>query len=169
MTQHEDRLRANDLVMGIGNLRVMMLYGNGQYHVFTSKNLLQWKNENKAVRDSFECPDFFELPIDGDARQPLWVFWGAAGLMAAGVWLHLTERHAHQHEHEALARALDDHAVEAPAPRTARRGVAGGGIDGGDDQRASPARDRAGPTCRWRYRPACRRARSLRLRCPPPA
>jgi hypothetical protein len=30
-------------------------------------------------------------------------FWAAAVLMAAGVWLHLTERHAHPHEHEALA------------------------------------------------------------------
>ncbi len=30
------------------------------------------------------------------------IFWIAAGLMAAGIWLHLTERHAHEHEHEEL-------------------------------------------------------------------
>jgi drug/metabolite transporter (DMT)-like permease len=30
-------------------------------------------------------------------------FWGAAGLMAIGVWLHLTERHEHRHQHESLA------------------------------------------------------------------
>lgn len=30
-----------------------------------------------------------------------WVFWLAAMLMAAGVWLHLTERHDHSHTHEA--------------------------------------------------------------------
>lgn len=29
-------------------------------------------------------------------------FWIAAGLMALGVWLHLTERHEHTHTHEAL-------------------------------------------------------------------
>lgn len=29
-------------------------------------------------------------------------FWLAAGLMSAGVWLHLTERHAHAHTHEPL-------------------------------------------------------------------
>ncbi|CAM5204594.1 Drug/metabolite transporter (DMT)-like permease OS=Castellaniella defragrans OX=75697 GN=HNR28_003618 PE=4 SV=1 [Castellaniella defragrans] len=29
-------------------------------------------------------------------------FWAAAGLMAAGVWLHLTERHNHLHTHEPL-------------------------------------------------------------------
>ena len=27
-------------------------------------------------------------------------FWAAAGLMAIGVWLHLTERHEHEHVHE---------------------------------------------------------------------
>jgi len=32
-------------------------------------------------------------------------FWVAGGLMAAGVWLHLSERHAHRHEHEPLAHA----------------------------------------------------------------
>ena len=36
-------------------------------------------------------------------REPVsWPFWGAAVLMAAGVWLHLTERHEHEHVHEAL-------------------------------------------------------------------
>lgn len=34
-------------------------------------------------------------------------FWIAAALMAAGLWLHLTERHAHRHTHEAMAH---DHA-----------------------------------------------------------
>ncbi|MDC7715076.1 DMT family transporter [Vogesella sp. LYT5W] len=29
-------------------------------------------------------------------------FWLASALMAAGVWLHLTERHEHEHSHEAL-------------------------------------------------------------------
>ncbi|MHB1586910.1 MAG: DMT family transporter [Acidiferrobacteraceae bacterium] len=29
-------------------------------------------------------------------------FWAAAGLMATGVWLHVTERHAHEHTHEPL-------------------------------------------------------------------
>ncbi|SEL11160.1 Permease of the drug/metabolite transporter (DMT) superfamily [Pseudomonas agarici] len=28
-----------------------------------------------------------------------WVFWGAAGLMAIGVWIHLTESHLHEHQH----------------------------------------------------------------------
>src|SRR4051812_6489276 len=35
-------------------------------------------------------------------ESPSSAFWVAAGLMAAGVWLHLTERHEHAHIHEHL-------------------------------------------------------------------
>ncbi len=34
---------------------------------------------------------------------PGFAFWVAAALMAAGVWLHLSERHEHEHAHEPLA------------------------------------------------------------------
>ena len=36
-------------------------------------------------------------------ERPGGLFWAAAALMAAGVWLHLTERHGHLHAHDALA------------------------------------------------------------------
>jgi drug/metabolite transporter (DMT)-like permease len=36
----------------------------------------------------------------GDHASPM--FWLAAGLMGAGVWLHLTERHEHLHTHEPM-------------------------------------------------------------------
>ncbi|MHB8744189.1 MAG: DMT family transporter [Sulfuricaulis sp.] len=36
-------------------------------------------------------------------EAPGLLFWAAAGLMTVGVWLHLTERHAHQHLHDSLA------------------------------------------------------------------
>ena len=35
-------------------------------------------------------------------ESPGWVFWPAAALMAAGVWLHVSERHEHPHVHEPL-------------------------------------------------------------------
>ncbi|MYM24209.1 EamA family transporter [Duganella sp. FT135W] len=35
-------------------------------------------------------------------EQPALMFWLAAALMAAGIWLHLTESHEHEHEHEPL-------------------------------------------------------------------
>jgi sucrose-6-phosphate hydrolase SacC (GH32 family) len=34
--------------------------------------------------DSGECPDFFELPVDGDAGNTRWVFWGANGNYVIG-------------------------------------------------------------------------------------
>jgi hypothetical protein len=33
------------------------------------------------------------------------MFWLSAALMAAGVWLHLTEHHEHQHTHQSLSHA----------------------------------------------------------------
>lgn len=43
------------------------------------------------------------LTLLGEATTPL--FWLAAALMGAGVWLHLTERHEHAHTHEAMEHA----------------------------------------------------------------
>jgi drug/metabolite transporter (DMT)-like permease len=46
-------------------------------------------------------------------EAPGLVFWAAAALMAAGIWLHLTESHGHEHEHEPLSHTHehrhDDH------------------------------------------------------------
>ena len=40
------------------------------------------------------------LLMFGEQATPL--FWGAAALMACGVWLHVSERHDHEHVHEPL-------------------------------------------------------------------
>lgn len=49
-----------------------------------------------------------------------WILWLAAGLMAWGVWLHLTERHEHEHTHEHLVHTHshrhDEHHQHAHAP-----------------------------------------------------
>ena len=52
---------------------VMLLYGSDQYHIFTSTNLLDWKDEKKPIPNSYECPDIFELPVDGDRDHTKWV------------------------------------------------------------------------------------------------
>ena len=67
-----------------GNHWVMILYGNGQYHILTSANLLNWKDEHKLIRDSFECPDFFELPVDGNAGNKKWVLIQGSGQYSIG-------------------------------------------------------------------------------------
>ena len=63
---------------------VMMLYGNGQYHVLTSPNLLDWKDAEKPIPDSYECPDFFELPLDGNRKNRKWVLIQGSGKYSIG-------------------------------------------------------------------------------------
>ena len=69
-----------------GNHWVMMLYGDSQYHILTSSNLLSWKDEHHPIRDSFECPDFFELPVDGDPNQLKWVLIQGNGNYSIGTF-----------------------------------------------------------------------------------
>jgi len=65
---------------------VMMLYGNGQYHIFTSQNLLNWKDQHKPIKDSFECPDFFQLPVDGHRDNMKWVLIQGSGKYSVGTF-----------------------------------------------------------------------------------
>jgi len=65
---------------------VMMLYGDGQYHVLTSTNLVNWKDERHPIKNSFECPDFFELPVDGDRGQMKWVLIQGNGNYSVGTF-----------------------------------------------------------------------------------
>jgi sucrose-6-phosphate hydrolase SacC (GH32 family) len=69
-----------------GHHWVMMLYGHDQYHVLSSTNLLNWKDEQKPIRDSFECPDFFELPLDGDPNKKKWVLVQGSGKYSVGTF-----------------------------------------------------------------------------------
>lgn len=69
-----------------GHHWVMMLYGNNQYHIFTSTNLLDWTDQHKPIHDSFECPDFFELPVDGNASVKKWVLIQGNGQYSVGTF-----------------------------------------------------------------------------------
>ncbi|MGC3957135.1 MAG: glycoside hydrolase family 32 protein [Verrucomicrobiota bacterium] len=67
---------------------VMFLYGEKNreqlYHVFTSTNLLSWRDEKHPIKNSFECPDFFQLPIDGDTNRMKWVLVRGDGKYSLG-------------------------------------------------------------------------------------
>lgn len=67
---------------------VMFLYGEKNreplYHVFTSTNLLSWHDEQHPIKNSFECPDFFQLPIDGDPNRMKWVLVRGDGKYSLG-------------------------------------------------------------------------------------
>lgn len=63
---------------------VMIMYGSGQYHVFTSDNLLKWKNENHPIKDAYECPDFFEIAVEGSPETKKWVLVHGDGKYSVG-------------------------------------------------------------------------------------
>ena len=58
---------------------IMALYLDGNnYALFSSPDLKAWsKLCDVPMPGSSECPDFFALPVDGDAVNMKWVFWGA--------------------------------------------------------------------------------------------
>lgn len=66
---------------------IMVLYvtlegGKHTVHIFKSKNLKQWELASVVPGEAntnflFECPDFFELPMDGNEKQKRWVMLGA--------------------------------------------------------------------------------------------
>ena len=67
---------------------VMFLYGEQNkerlYHIFTSTNLLSWRDEKHPIRNSYECPDFFQLPLDGDRSRMKWVLVRGDGKYSVG-------------------------------------------------------------------------------------
>ena len=67
---------------------VMALYLDKQdYALFGSKDLKSWARLcDVHVPDCSECPDFFELHVDGDAGQSKWLFLGANGNYLIGTF-----------------------------------------------------------------------------------
>ncbi|MEO5915368.1 MAG: autotransporter-associated beta strand repeat-containing protein [Luteolibacter sp.] len=68
------------------NRWVMMMYGGGKYHIFTSTNLLNWQNQAHPINNAFECPDFFELPVMGNPSVKKWVLVHADGKYSLGTF-----------------------------------------------------------------------------------
>lgn len=62
------------------NYWVMALYdesGTGGISFYTSPNLRQWTYRSK-VNGYFECPDIFQLPVDGDTNNLQWLLCDAS-------------------------------------------------------------------------------------------
>ena len=67
---------------------IMALYLEGNdYALFSSKDLKYWeRTDDITLMDDGECPDLFELPVDGDENHRKWVFWGAKGKYLVGTF-----------------------------------------------------------------------------------
>ncbi|MFV0417995.1 MAG: DUF4980 domain-containing protein [Dysgonomonas sp.] len=62
---------------------VMVLNERDGHSIYTSTNLKDWKYESH-VTGFWECPELFELPIDGDKNNTKWVMYGASGTYMLG-------------------------------------------------------------------------------------
>ncbi|MGQ9632389.1 MAG: glycoside hydrolase family 32 protein [bacterium] len=65
---------------------VMALYlDENDYALFSSPDLLRWERLcTITIPGASECPDIFELPVDGDPQNKSWVFWAANGSYLLG-------------------------------------------------------------------------------------
>jgi len=52
---------------------------------YTSPDLKTWELQSR-IEGYYECPEIFELPVDGDGRNTRWVLYAAAGAYAVGAF-----------------------------------------------------------------------------------
>jgi fructan beta-fructosidase len=62
---------------------VMALFESIGISVYTSDNLKEWTFQSHT-EGFWECPELFELPVDGDPKNKKWVMYGASGSYAIG-------------------------------------------------------------------------------------
>lgn len=62
---------------------VMVLHERDGHSIYTSSDLKKWKYESHTP-GFWECPELFELPVDGDENNRKWVMYGASGTYMIG-------------------------------------------------------------------------------------
>lgn len=62
---------------------VMVLNERDGHSIYTSTNLKDWNYESH-VSGFWECPELFELPVDGNKNHTKWVMYGATGTYMTG-------------------------------------------------------------------------------------
>lgn len=62
---------------------VMVLNERDGHSIYTSKNLKEWQFQSHLT-GFWECPDLFELPVDGDKSKTKWVMYGASASYMIG-------------------------------------------------------------------------------------
>ena len=65
------------------NKWVMTLYERNGNSIYHSDDLKDWKHISH-LEGFYECPELFELPIDGDVNNTKWVTYGASGIYVLG-------------------------------------------------------------------------------------
>jgi fructan beta-fructosidase len=68
-----------------GNHWVLVLNERDGHSIYNSKNLKDWTFESHTT-GFWECPDLFELPVDGDKSKSKWVMYGASNTYMIGTF-----------------------------------------------------------------------------------
>jgi len=68
-----------------GNHWVLVLNERDGHSIYNSKNLKDWTFESHTT-GFWECPDLFELPVDGDKSKTKWVMYGASNTYMIGTF-----------------------------------------------------------------------------------
>jgi len=64
---------------------VMVLYEDNFFAIYNSKDLLNWEYKSQ-VKGFYECPEFFELAVDGKEENKKWLMYGASGTYMIGAF-----------------------------------------------------------------------------------
>lgn len=64
---------------------VMVLHEKDGHSIYTSTNLIDWTYESHTP-GFWECPELFELPVDGNPSHTKWVMSGASGTYMIGTF-----------------------------------------------------------------------------------
>ncbi len=64
---------------------VMVLFEKDGLSIFNSSDLKHWTRKSH-MKEFAECPDLFELPVDGDARHTNWVIHGGSSAYRIGTF-----------------------------------------------------------------------------------
>lgn len=62
---------------------IMALNERDGHSIYTSQNLKDWTYQSHTT-GFWECPELFELPVDGDPQNTKWVMYGASGTYMLG-------------------------------------------------------------------------------------
>ncbi len=64
---------------------IMLLYDDNFIAIYNSNDLKNWEYKSQ-VKGFYECPELFELPVDGDDGNTQWVMYGASGTYMTGTF-----------------------------------------------------------------------------------
>ena len=63
---------------------VLVMHDALNFSIYTSKNLKDWEYQSSVEEGFWECPELFELPVDGNPDHTKWVMYGVTGIYLIG-------------------------------------------------------------------------------------